>query len=126
MANIGIQGRLGATDSCPRPGVFPIGSAQSRAAARSLLATRRAREGEQGFRFVTRSILDGKRVNFDGIAETIRAARMRDQAGELPAWDEKEFGGEDHSEGAWGDCLMERMKRARERVAQARGLETMP
>jgi hypothetical protein len=126
MANKGSQGPLPATDSGMRPGCFPLGSAQSRAAARSLLEARKASEDEQGFEIITKSIVDGKRVNFDGIAETIRAARMRDQSGELPGPDAKEYDGEDHSEGAWGDRLAERMKRARERVVQARGPETMP
>jgi len=45
MTNKGPQGRLGATDSGPRPGSFPIGSAQSRAAARTLLEARKGAEG---------------------------------------------------------------------------------
>jgi len=36
---------LGATDSGARPGRFPLGSAQSRAAARTLLDARRSEEG---------------------------------------------------------------------------------
>lgn len=40
MANKGALGRLGATDTAPRPGCFPLGSAQSRAAARALLERR--------------------------------------------------------------------------------------
>ena len=42
MANKGAQGPLGATDSSPGPGRFPVGSAQSRAAARTLLERRNA------------------------------------------------------------------------------------
>jgi hypothetical protein len=118
MANKDQQGRLGATDSGPRPGAFPFGSAQSRAAARSLLATRRAKEEEQGFQVVTKSILDGKPVNLDGLAERIRAARLKGEAGGLPGSSEAEDGGMDHSEGTWGDCLSERIRMARERVAR--------
>ncbi len=40
MANTGTQGRLGATDSGIKPGCFPLGSAQSRAAARAQLEQR--------------------------------------------------------------------------------------
>ena len=71
MANKGPQGFLPATDSGPRPGAFPLGSAQSRAAARSLLSARKASE-EDEIRFQTVSILDGKPVNFNGLAEMIR------------------------------------------------------
>ena len=45
MVNKGSQGRLGATDSGIRPGGFPLGSAQSRAAARALFDARRDAEG---------------------------------------------------------------------------------
>ena len=58
MANKGPQGRLGATDSGPRPGGFPLGSAQSRAAARGLLEHRRAVEGA-GTLFVLERIGSG-------------------------------------------------------------------
>ncbi len=40
----------------------PLGSPLSRAAARSLLAARKASERRKGFQVVTRSILDGSRV----------------------------------------------------------------
>jgi len=42
MVNRGSQGRLGATDSGVRPGGFPLGSTQSRAAARASLESRYA------------------------------------------------------------------------------------
>jgi hypothetical protein len=122
MANKGSQEFLRATKSGLRPGVFPLGSAQSRAAARSLLAARKASE-EDETRFQCCSIMDGKPVNFDGLAETIRLARMRDHTGELPALNSEEDGCEDHSEGIWGERLRERMRMARERVASAQGLE---
>jgi hypothetical protein len=40
MVNKGTQRRLGATESGLRPGGFPLGTAQSRAAARGLLERR--------------------------------------------------------------------------------------
>lgn len=73
MANKGPQGPLGATDSGPKPACFPLGSVQSRAAARAMLEARRENEG--GVRFVAVSILDGSVVNFGGLAEQIRAER---------------------------------------------------
>lgn len=48
--------RLGATDSGVRPGEYPLGSAQSRAAARALLASRL--EGRERVDFVVRCIVD--------------------------------------------------------------------
>jgi hypothetical protein len=42
MVNKGTQRRLGATESWLRPGGFPLGSAQSRAAARAALESRYA------------------------------------------------------------------------------------
>lgn len=44
-ANKGKERRLSATDSGPRPGGFPLGSAQLRAAARALLEARKGAEG---------------------------------------------------------------------------------
>lgn len=64
---------LGATDSTVRPGEYPLGSAQSRAAARAMLEGRKADE----LRFEAVSILDGSRLHCDGLAEAIHAARMR-------------------------------------------------
>jgi hypothetical protein len=117
MVNQGPRGRRGATNSSPRPGCFALGSAQSRAAARSLLVARKASE-ESELRFEVRSIVDGKPVNLDGLAERIRAARMKDQNEELPASLPAIEGGQDHSEGTWGDRLSERIRMARERVAR--------
>lgn len=120
MANKGAQGRLGATDSGPRPGSFPLGSAQSRAAARALLV---ARESEE-MRFQTVSVVDGSRVNLDGLADSIREARMKIQAGgvsdSLPPID----GGQDFSRGRQADCLSDRIRRARERVERMQGRDS--
>lgn len=118
MISKGAQGRLVATDLGLRPGRFPLGSPQSRAAARSLLAARRVSEEEHGFRFVTKSILDGKPLRLEGLAERIRAARLKCQNGELPESPEVDNSGSDQSEGTWEDCLRERIRMARERVAE--------
>jgi uncharacterized protein (TIGR03435 family) len=45
---------------------------------------RKASEEDQ-LRFVAVSIVEGARLNFDGLAGTIRAARMRPRTGELSA-----------------------------------------
>lgn len=39
---------LGGTDSLPHPGNFPLGSVESRAAARVMIATGRLRAGDRG------------------------------------------------------------------------------
>jgi hypothetical protein len=124
MANKGVQRALGATDWSPRPGCFVLGSAQSRAAATAMLVARMASK-EDELHFEAVSILDGSRL-IDGLAETIRAARMRIRAGELspslPATD-----GETKSVGGMRpDCLSERIRKARERVRRAQGQATMP
>ena len=82
MANKGSQGPQGATDSMARLGCYPLGSTLSRAAARALLETRKTSSEE--FRVQCYSVLDGKPVGLDGLAERIRAARMEDQAGGWP------------------------------------------
>jgi hypothetical protein len=55
MANKGLQRGLGATDSGFRLSDYPLGSQQSRAAARALLEARRAAQGE-GTLFRVRAI----------------------------------------------------------------------
>lgn len=97
MANKASQNGLGATDSGPRPGRFPLGSAQSRAAARAMLV-RRGTSKEDELHFEAVSILDGSRL-IDGLAETIREARMRNRAGVLPASLPATEGGQDSK---WG------------------------
>jgi hypothetical protein len=107
-----------------RPGAFPLGSPQSRAAARSLLAERKASKEEQ-LRFQAVSMLDGSPLNLDGWAETIRAARMRNRAGELPAALPQSEDGQESNGERRADCLSERIRKARERVGWAQGPETM-
>ena len=55
MTNKGAQKPLGATDSNPRLSHYPVGSAQSRAAARALLDSRRKAHGED-IRFTIRLV----------------------------------------------------------------------
>jgi hypothetical protein len=122
MANKGALGTLAATDSSPRPGAFALGSAESRAAARAILEARKASEDE--LRFEVRSIVDGERINLDGLAETIRAARIRiDAGGEQAALPTIEDG-QDFSRGRQADCLAERIRRARERVERMQGRDS--
>jgi hypothetical protein len=107
-----------------KPGNYALGSPQSRAAARSLLVDRKASEEDQ-LRFQVVSMVDGSRVNFDGLAETIRAGRMRARGEESPAqFLASERGLDGHGE-MGTDCLSERIRRARERVRRAQGQETM-
>ena len=78
MANKGPQGQLGATDSGPRPGRFPLGSAQSRAAARAMLVARKASEAEEEW---------DKEFDLTGLAERIAAARQRGEHRAAPIAD---------------------------------------
>ena len=118
MVNKGTRARLGATDSGARPGCFPLGSALSRAAARALLVSR---ESEEVRYQAAASILDGKPVNLSGLADVIRAGRMKCRDGESPDMLPAIEGGRDRGEERRPDCLAERIRLARERVARARG-----
>ena len=117
MANKGAQRRQGATDSGIRPGCFALGSAQSRAAARALLVARNASDEGNGVQVVYRA--DGAVAEIRGRAERIRAARMKNQDGKLPASLPAIESGQDWSEGGRTDCLSERVRKARERVTRA-------
>jgi len=64
---------LPATVSRVRPGCFPLGSPQSRAAARSLVAERKASEPDE-LRLEVRSIVDGKRVDLRACGSAQRGA----------------------------------------------------
>jgi hypothetical protein len=83
-------------------GSFPLGSTQSRAAARALFAARKEREKDKGIGVLTGSFVDGKRVNLSGLAETIRAARLKCQNGELHGSDSDQEYSESHNEGTLG------------------------
>jgi hypothetical protein len=114
MANKGAQGRRFATDSGVRPGRFPVGSAQSRAAARALLVARKESEDDQRFQVVYRA--DGSVSEMRGLAEVIRAGRLRLDAGEGTASLPIDEGGQYFNGRRQTDCLAERIRRARERV----------
>ena len=73
MTSKGTRGRLGATDSGPRLGGFPLGSAQSRAAARAILNARVEREAEEDW---------DKEPDLTGLAESLEAVRQRRDRGE--------------------------------------------
>jgi hypothetical protein len=75
MANRDDQARLGATDSGPRPGRFPLGSAQSRAAARAILGARKASEAEEEW---------DKEFDLTGLAERLAAARQCNEHRAVP------------------------------------------
>jgi hypothetical protein len=96
-----------------KPGWFPLGSAQSRAAARSLLAARKRSEAD-------------KPGNLSWLAETIRAGRMRAAGEESPAPFPVGESGRDGYGERRTDCLSDRISRARERVRRAQDTETMP
>jgi hypothetical protein len=86
-----------------------------------LLAAREANEEQLRVQCV--SVVDGRPVYLDGLAERLNAARKRIEAGEL-ADAPLESGDERESEGTWEERLEERMRQGRERVAQAQGLDS--
>lgn len=106
--------QTGVWDVCPmqvlymRPGGYALGSAKSRGAARSLLEARKRDEP------------DRSNGGVGGLAEAIRAARMRHDARPLPELYE------DRGKGGMADCLAERIRQARERVGLAQGSLTRP
>ena len=98
---------LGGTGTAVRPGDYVLGSQQSRVAARSLLVARKADDDESS-------------GNLDGLAERIRAERLRCQTGNMSASLPIE-GGQRSNGGRSADCLSERIRKARERVRRALG-----
>jgi hypothetical protein len=97
LANKNSPNSLGATVPRLRLLDYPLGSRQSRAAARAMLVARIASEKDE-LSFQVVSIVDGSRVNFDGLAERIRAVRMKDHGEGLPASLPSE-GGKEHDAG---------------------------
>ena len=63
-----------ATASSKALGYLRVGSAQSRAAARALVESRKAIQEDQ-IRFVVRSIVTGEMVNLDELAKEVRTTR---------------------------------------------------
>jgi hypothetical protein len=81
-----------------------------------------AREANEELRFQVVSIVDGKPVNLDGLADQIRAARIEDLTGGFAASLPTRQAGHDFSRGRQADCLSERIRRAaRERVERMQG-----
>ena len=78
MANKRAEKGLGATDSGLRPGGFPLGSPQSRAAARSLVNARKESEAEEEW---------DKEFDPTGLAERLAAARQRGEHEAAPRTD---------------------------------------
>ena len=87
-----------------KPGNFALGSPESRAAARFLLAARKRDEAAKSPGCI------------EGLVEVLRAARMRARGEELPSSQV----GQETSVGSSPDCLTERIRRARERVKEMR------
>jgi hypothetical protein len=115
---------LGATDSGSRPAAYPLGSALSRAAARSLAMARR--ESEDQLRFQVVSIVDGSRVNLDGLAEQIRENRTRTDAAKLAVPQIASEVRLDCNGERRADCLVMRIRMAREGVGWAESPEIIP
>lgn len=116
MTPKGLEERLLATDSSPRPGHLPVGSVQSRAAARALLTARNAKDrDEAGFKVIYRA--DGSVGEIHGLADVLRAARMRHDTGgsseSLPQGEARQ----DYIRGGHEKCLAERIRMAKERLA---------
>ncbi len=61
-----------------------------------------------------------------GLAEALRAARMRLRAGESSASLPIIEGGQESNAGRGTDCLAERIRKVRERVRRLQGPETSP
>jgi hypothetical protein len=74
-----------------------------------------ARKADE-LRFQVVSAVDGSRVNLDGLAEPIRAARMRNAAGDLLASIPAGEVGQERNVSRKADSLSERIKIARQRT----------
>jgi hypothetical protein len=74
------------------------------------LAALKASEWE--FRVQCYSIVDGKRLTLDGLAETIGAARMQVPAGEMPASLPRNEGIQDCGGEKRAECTVERIRMA--------------
>ena len=110
MANKGRTGSLGATGSRLRPGGFPLGSALSRAAARSLLAARKESETEEEW---------DKEIDLTGLAERLAAARQRNEQGAATAVDWTPIPIPPGKEGTVRGRLAVRVNAARARMARS-------
>lgn len=117
MTNNGSQRQQGATESGPRLGRFPIGSAQSRAAARALLVARYAKDREEaGLKVIYQE--GGSVREIRGLADALNAARMAHETGESSEFLSQSEPSQNYIRGGHEECLAERIRRARERVAR--------
>lgn len=82
-----------------------------------MLVARDANKEE--FSFHCYSVVDGKPVNLDGLADRLRAAQLGLDAQAGTASSPAPEGGQDFSGERLTDCLEERMRRAEERLAWA-------
>lgn len=93
-----------------RPGSYQVGSPLSRAAARSLVAARKQSE---------------EAASLPGLAETIRAARIKIQTGEFPTSFPANVGDPASTREGNTDCLAERIRQARKRAGWTQGPQTV-
>jgi hypothetical protein len=105
----GTQGRLGATVSGKRPGCFPIGSPQSRAAARSLVNARKESEAEEEW---------DKKFDPTGLAERLAVARQRGEHRAAPTANWSPIHIPPGKEDTVGGLLAARINAARARMAR--------
>ena len=111
MVNKGSQARLSATNMGIRPGGFPIGSAQSRAAARSMANARKGRQAEEDW---------DKEFDTTGLAEYLAAARQRGKREGASAMDWSYIHIPPGKENTFRGRLAARMNEARARMSQWR------
>jgi len=82
-----------------------------------LMASREASEGDE-LRFEVVSIVDGSRVNFDGLAETIHAARLKCRPEGFSSTSLANESGQESTRGSSRNSLSERIRLARERATR--------
>jgi hypothetical protein len=90
-----------------------------------MLVARNAREENESGVQVAYSA-DGAVAEIRGLAKAIRASRMKDRAGRFPTSSPAIESGKNYSGGGQADCLAERIRRARERLARVQGPVTIP
>jgi hypothetical protein len=79
---------------------------------------------EEQLRFQCVSVVDGRPVHLDGLAERLKAARMRNESGEITETLPAIADGHNRSGGRWEECLRERIRKARERVARVQSQDS--
>lgn len=82
-----------------------------------MLAARNAKDrDEAGLKVIYRA--DGSVGEIRGLAEALSAARMRHEAGESSEWFPHSNPSQGYIRGGHEECLAERIRRARERMAR--------